>query len=606
MASDVSSIPYSEYWAALLEWSDEAVGRGRDIYIAPSAAELLIAVSDAVIDHYIGLFDRRWEFIDLRGIEHQIAKFDGRHYDEHEWDSTNIAKEVKALVKRDVESLKSDAAPRSICGDWYGYCCDLQESMFDEDPASVRIEGPIYQFVQELLSTERELLDSVEVKSKWHQNWFEKLVLFASLPAAAWDDEVVFKDFQEHAEAIKDWGYDDIENSEENNAIPGGEVEPDKRGGGMNRKPESKPGIGGTWTRKLASLLARHRYADAFRLLDRVIEDDLPLFRDSPEVLDGRRMAWLCRIDLLREQKRFAEALAWNCLECEINPQNVTAHALKEQLKRRLHLGFSEGHGRSAGADRDFDGWEGVAGMRELKAILERDFILPLQEPELYERYRVDVPNGVLFYGPPGCGKTYIARALASRLDYTFFDVAPSDLASPYVHGTQEKIGELFAKAAEAAPSLIFFDELDALIPNRSGCDVGHHYSSEVNEFLVQLNECAKRQIAVVGATNFLKKVDPAARRPGRLDKHVFVGPPDIEARQEAIRLYMQDRPQRDIQWFKIATHTENYSFAELKLVVDEAARTALSGRRSIESSDLFQSIDSNPPQPKLSAEQYL
>ena len=360
-----------------------------------------------------------------------------------------------------------------------------------------------------------------------------------------------------------------------------------------------------TWSKKLALLLARHKYAQAFRLLDKVIEADLPLFRDRPEVLEGRRMAWLCRIDLLRERGRLVEALDWTCLECEINPKNVTAQALKEQLKRRLHLGSSDGCGRSPVPRRDSDGWEGVAGMRKLKAILERDFVLPLQEPKLYERNRVDVPNGVLFYGPPGCGKTYIARALASRLNYTFYDVAPSDLASPYVHGTQGKIRELFGKAAEAAPFLIFFDELDALIPNRSRHEVGHHYSTEVNEFLVQLNECAKRRIAVVGATNYLKKVDPAARRPGRFDKHVFIGPPDIEARQEALRLFMRDRPQGDIEWFEIAKHSEHYSFAELKFVVDEAARAALEARRPTNSDDLFTSIESHPPQPKMSAEEY-
>ena len=163
----------------------------------------------------------------------------------------------------------------------------------------------------------------------------------------------------------------------------------------------------------------------------------------------------------------------------------------------------------------------------------------------------------------------------------------------------------LFGKAAEAAPSLIFFDELDALIPNRSGHEVGHHYSAEVNEFLVQLNECAKRRIAVVGATNFLKKVDPAARRPGRFDKHVFIGPPDIEARQEALRLFMRDRPQSDIEWFEIAKHSEHYSFAELKFVVDEAARVALGDRRPINSHDLFTGIEHHPPQPKMSAEEY-
>ena len=373
----------------------------------------------------------------------------------------------------------------------------------------------------------------------------------------------------------------------------------------MSRQIPKETEMRPAWSKKLASLLARHKYAQAYRLLDKVIEDDLPLFRGSPEELEGRRMAWLCRIDLLREKGRLAEALAWTCLECEINPANVTAQALKERLKRALHLGPPVPNMPSTTGHLESGEWEGVAGMRELKAILERDFILPLQEPELYQRYRVEVPNGVLFYGPPGCGKTYIARALAKRLAYNFFDITPSELASPYVHGTQGKIGALFEKASENAPALIFFDELDALIPDRSGNHVGHHYSTEVNEFLVQLNECGKRRIAVIGATNYLKKVDPAARRPGRLDKHVFIGPPDIEARQDALRLFMKNRPQSSIEWFVIAERAEEYSFAELKFIVDEAARAALSDRRPISTSDLLTVLEQNPPQPKMPAEDY-
>ena len=124
---------------------------------------------------------------------------------------------------------------------------------------------------------------------------------------------------------------------------------------------ETKP----AWSEKLASLLARNRFAQALRLLDRIIEEDLPLFRDNPEELEGKRTAWLCRIDLLRERERLAEALAWTCLECEINTNNVTAQALKEQLKRDLHLGSSVRREGPRRPHRDSDGWEGVAGMRE-------------------------------------------------------------------------------------------------------------------------------------------------------------------------------------------------------------------------------------------------
>ena len=344
--------------------------------------------------------------------------------------------------------------------------------------------------------------------------------------------------------------------------------------------------------------MARGHHRRALDLLDHIIEDPLPLFQDEAWVVEERRLAWLYRIDLLRDWGHLTEALAWACLEVEMNPANVAAVALKERLKREAGL-----LPRSGGNDNQPHNtrparlaWAGVAGMRDLKAMLERDVILPLQEPAIYERYRVELPNGILLYGPPGCGKTFIARKLAEVLRFSFLEVTPGDIASVYVHGTQGKIAELFTKARQQAPCMIFFDELDAMIPNRGEQSVGHHYASEVNEFLVRLNECGKNRILVIGATNLPDRVDPAARRPGRLDKKIFVGPPDYEARVELLKLYMTDRPQEGIDWHTIGSHLESHTSAEIQFLVNEAARKALGEKRLIFGADILQAARENPP----------
>jgi len=350
---------------------------------------------------------------------------------------------------------------------------------------------------------------------------------------------------------------------------------------------------------RIGLLMVRGQYRSALELLDRVIEDPLPLFQGEAWVTEERRLAWLYRIHLLREKGQMTQALAWACLEVDLNPENVAAVALKERLKREAGLLPLRSSVPSAQPDRATAGkdlWKGVAGMRDLKAMLERDVILPLLEPEIYMRYRVTLPNGILLHGPPGCGKTFIARKLAVLLDFTFIEVTPSDLASIYIHGTQGKIAELFENARKQAPCMLFFDELDAMTPIREGRSVGHHAASEVNEFLVQLNECSQRRILVVGATNLLERIDPATMRPGRLDKKFFIGPPDFEARLELTKLYMANRPQETIDWNTCASELEGYTCAEIEFVVNEAARYALGHKRPIVAGDILHAAGNNPP----------
>jgi len=241
-------------------------------------------------------------------------------------------------------------------------------------------------------------------------------------------------------------------------------------------------------------------------------------------------------------------------------------------------------------------GFDDVAGMNELKQMLYSDVISALKDKELYEKYKVTVPNGLLLYGPPGCGKTFISQKFAEEIDYHFVAVKPSDLASIYVHGTQEKIGQLFKEAKEKAPSIIFIDEVDAILPSRQG-NLYHSYASEVNEFLAQMTECHEHGIFIIAATNRPEKIDPAILRTGRMDKVVYVEPPDFEARIEMFRLYMKDRPAApDIDLKQLAGLSENYVSSDIKFIVNEASRNALMERVLITQNHLEEVLRKTSP----------
>lgn len=223
-------------------------------------------------------------------------------------------------------------------------------------------------------------------------------------------------------------------------------------------------------------------------------------------------------------------------------------------------------------------GLDRVAGMHELKQKLRRDVVGPIRNPEPYRRYGLSIPNGILLYGPPGCGKTYIARQLAEELGHYFIEVIPSELASPWIHQTVIKIRELFDDAAERAPSVVFIDEFEALVPTRSGLGGQQQYKSEeVNEFLAHLNSCAEKKIFLIAATNQPEKIDPAVRRTGRLDKLIYVGPPDAEARSEMLAFYLRDRPiEEKYDFAALAGLLQGYSASDIHFLVDEASRDAL------------------------------
>ncbi|EDM44935.1 holliday junction DNA helicase [unidentified eubacterium SCB49] len=242
-------------------------------------------------------------------------------------------------------------------------------------------------------------------------------------------------------------------------------------------------------------------------------------------------------------------------------------------------------------------GFKAIAGMQELKDTIQLDVIDALNDKERYAEYGLTIPNGMLLYGPPGCGKTFFAERMAEEIGFNFYQLKPSDIQSKYVNQTQEQIKDIFDEARENAPSIIFIDELDAVVPNRDNSSVNHMNTSAVNEFLAQMNNCGDDGVFIIGATNRPNSIDPAILRAGRLDKIIYLPPPDFTARELMFRLYLEKRPREiGLDYSVLSKATENYVSSDIKFLCDEASRKALKLKSRISKEILIETINSNRP----------
>ena len=213
-----------------------------------------------------------------------------------------------------------------------------------------------------------------------------------------------------------------------------------------------------------------------------------------------------------------------------------------------------------------------IVGMEELKKTVRLRIIDPFLKPGLFAKFKKKAGGGLLLYGPPGCGKTLMARAIATECDATFIPVGISDILSMWIGQSEGNLAALFEKARSYRPSVLFFDELDALAYSRSKAQ-SDHTRSTVNEFLNQLDGMAgdNEHVLILAATNMPWDVDPAMKRPGRFDRSIFVPPPDAVARAEMFRTKLVDVPVGELDYQALAKASEYASGADIDGIIDEA-----------------------------------
>jgi transitional endoplasmic reticulum ATPase len=221
--------------------------------------------------------------------------------------------------------------------------------------------------------------------------------------------------------------------------------------------------------------------------------------------------------------------------------------------------------------------WSEIGGLEDVKELLRESVEWPLTRPESFNRMGITPPKGVLLYGPPGCGKTLLAKAVATESGANFISVKGPELFSKWVGESEKKVRELFRRAKQVAPTIIFFDEIDAMVPKR-----GQSYGEQVTEKIVSqmLTELSGLEdlhdVVILAATNRPDMLDPALLRPGRLDRQILVPAPDAQARMKILELKTKNMPLKGVNLKTLVEKTDGFSGADLEALCREAAMQAL------------------------------
>ena len=244
-----------------------------------------------------------------------------------------------------------------------------------------------------------------------------------------------------------------------------------------------------------------------------------------------------------------------------------------------------------------------VGGMDSVKKEIDLKIIKPLLHRDLYKAYGKKVGGGILLYGPPGCGKTYLAKATAGQVQAKFINVSLNDILDMWVGNSEKNLHEIFELARAHTPCVLFIDEIDALGASRSDMkqSTGRHL---INQFLQELDGINNDNegVLILGATNAPWNLDPAFRRPGRFDRIVFVPPPDEVSREAILRLKLKNKPAENVEYNQVAKKTDHYSGADIDALIDIAIEAKLESSFSdgipkpLSTKDLLQALKKHKP----------
>jgi len=245
----------------------------------------------------------------------------------------------------------------------------------------------------------------------------------------------------------------------------------------------------------------------------------------------------------------------------EIAFRNVTPSAMREVLVETPNVP-----------------WDRIGGLNDIKERLKESVEWPLKNPKIFSRMGVRAPKGILLYGPPGTGKTLLAKAVATESEANFISVKGPELLNKYVGESEKGVRDIFRKAKQVAPSIIFFDEIDSIGSARGGSDATKVREGVINQILTEIDGVEDlSDVIIIGATNRPELIDPALLRPGRFDRHLLVGPPTKKGIEEILQVHLKkDILPRGITYKKLSEKLSGYTGADIEAVVRESVIAAL------------------------------